>query len=196
MTANPLEEAMRRVLNDQRIFSPPYDRESRNHIPLLFNKNEWAELRQSFIEKDTDRFRALVDQKITGLDQNEIFASKWRKSKLREMRKLGFSLQNLFTDDPYVLGQLFNIFNDFGLLECNLPDMEDFGKVIEGHSRPTVEQFFLYKIKKEKNYVRRQALVALLEVIKELYDKRVEPLEIAFFVRKIDSLTLFVEVLK
>jgi len=74
--------------------------------------------------------------------------------------------------------------------------MEDFGKVVEGHGRPIAEQYFLYKIQKEKDQRRRTALAGLFEVVKGLYDQRVDPLEIAFFVRKIESLTQIVEVLK
>ena len=86
--------------------------------------------------------------------------------------------------------------DSFGPVRCNLPDTEDMGKVIEGYGRPTVEEFLSYKIQKEREQRRQQALVALFEEVRRLYDQHVEPLQIAFFVRKIDSLNQIVEVLR
>lgn len=72
--------------------------------------------------------------------------------------------------------------------------MEDYGKVIENHNRSTVEQFFLYKIDKAKAYQKR-ALRKTLEYLKELHAMNLDTLEIAFFIRKLNSLTQFMEVL-
>lgn len=196
MTDNPLEQAVSRVLNDRRIFEPPYDRESKARLPLLFTPEQWQELRASFLEGDENRFRSLVDQRMSQLGHTGGRTSQWEEGRVEEFSRLGNALKVAVTRAPHVLNKLFNTFEAFGLLQCNLPNMEDFGRVIEGHGRATAEQFFLHKIDKEKDRRRRKALIAVLEVVTGLYDQRVEPLEIAFFVRKIDSLAQLAEVLK
>ena len=94
---------------------------------------------------------------------------------------------------------MFLALDRYGLVKSNLPSssvLEDFGKVIENHNRSTVEQYFLYKIDKERNRFRRKALKKALEYLKELYAMKLDTLEIAFFIRKLDSLTQFMEVIK
>ena len=58
----------------------------------------------------------------------------------------------LTTSTPLVRN-LVQPLNNFGPLLSNLSknELDDYGRVIEGHNRTTVEQFFLYKIHKEKN---------------------------------------------
>ncbi len=188
MTANPLEEATRRVLNDRRIFWMPQE---------LINKAEWVKIREAFSRSDSLVTLKVIAQAKDNLAK-KISAEKDPKEKqhLEEARRLLNGLEDQVRKASPTVRQLLEQLESFGPLVCNLPNLEDFGKVIEGHGRPTAEQFFLYKIQKEKDQRRRQALTALFEVLRELYDRRVEPLEIAFFVRKIDSLTQLVEVLK
>ena len=90
---------------------------------------------------------------------------------------------------------MFDKLNSFGIIECKLPNMEDYGKVIENHSISTVEQYFLSKIDRASVYQKR-ALKKTLEYVKELYAMNLDILEIAFFVRKLNSLALFMEVIK
>lgn len=187
MTTDPLEAAIKRVLNDRRIFWMPQE---------LINKVDWARLREAASRADHSVTRQVLINAQNSLKAKiDAERDSEKRQKLEENKVLLEGLSNRIENNSSFATRLLELLESFGPLRCNLPNMEDFGKVIEGHGRPTAEQFFTYKIQKEKDHHRRQALTALFEVVKELYDCHVEPLEIAFFVRKIDSLTQLVEVL-
>jgi hypothetical protein len=188
MTANPLEVAIRRVLNDRRIFWMPQE---------LIAKSMWLEFREALRKNDKSRVASILEsaeQAITARINSERDNDK--RKYLEDSKRILIGLKVYVDRDSALVRDLANQLDTFGPLRSNLPNMEDFGKVIEGHSRPLAEQFFLYKIQKEKDSRRRDGLAAFLEVIKGLYEQRVNPLEIAFFVRKMESLSQIVEVLK
>jgi len=163
----------------------------------LIGSNDWAELRKAFNQSDASTASSIVSTAKGRLaEKMKVERDPKKKSHLEDARQLLDGLENHIKRASPVVGNILTQLDCFGPLACNLSknELEDFGKVIEGHSRPMVEQFFLYKIQKDQR--RQQALIALLEEVKRLYDQHVEPLEIAFFVRKIDSLTQIVEVLK
>lgn len=188
MIANPLEEAMRRAINDRRIFCMPQE---------LISKTEWAKLKEAVYKSDSNASQqVLIAVKDALTAKLKLERDPGRKRNLEADKDLLERLEFHLQKDSPLARHLLELLESFGPLRANLPNMEDFGKVIEGHSRPIAEQFFLYKIQKEKDQRRRQALMALFEEVKKLYDQHVEPLEIAFFVRKVDSLTQLVEVLK
>jgi hypothetical protein len=188
MIANPIEEAIRNALNDRRIFWMPQE---------LINKADFGTLKDALSKLDTSlAFQVISQSKDTVEERIKTEHDRNRKWHLEDARRLLVGLENHIAQDPSFVRNLLDQLESFGPVICNLPNMEDFGKIIEGHSRSIAEQFLLYKIQKEKDLRRRQALVALLEIVKKLYDRRVEPLEIAFFVRKINSLGVIVEVLK
>jgi hypothetical protein len=43
-----IDGVFRKVLNDREIFDSPYDRNKRNNIPKLFEKDSWKELERLF----------------------------------------------------------------------------------------------------------------------------------------------------
>ena len=95
--------------------------------------------------------------------------------------------------------QLFDNLDWYGLVECKLPkpsSMDDYGKVIERYDLSIVEHFFVDKISKESNPYRQKALRKLLEYVKELYDLNISVEEIAYFVRKLDSLEKYWEIIE
>lgn len=196
MTAKTLDEIMRRVLNDSDIFSPPYDKNTKSVIPLLFEMEKWRKLKKTFAKRDKNSFNSIVDNQCQKLQQKEQNANRWRKNKIKDIIKLGEALKKAYDQKPYILEQVFDKLDSFGIIECKLPNMEDYGKVIENHNRPTAEQYFLYKIDKERNKFRKRALKKTLEYLKELYAMKLDTLEIAFFIRKLNSLTQFMEVIK
>ncbi|MFQ5802020.1 MAG: hypothetical protein ACE5JQ_03875 [Candidatus Methylomirabilales bacterium] len=188
MTSNPIEAAMHRVLNDRRIFWMPQE---------LIDRANWSEFREALWRDDKSRAAAVLEsaeKMLTTRINNE--RDNTRRSHLEDAKALLIGLKTYVNEGSVLVRDLAQRLDTFGPLRPNLPNMEDFGKVIEGHSRPTAEQFFLYKIQKEKHNRRRDALAALFEVVKGLYGQRVDPLEIAFFVRKVESLTQIVEVLR
>ncbi len=188
MTASPLEEAMRRVLNDRRIFWMPQE---------LIGKADWAKLKDALSTEDSDTALGVVASAKDGLEK-KINAERdpTRRQHLEGAQQLLDGLGAKIQQAPSSINRVLDLMESFGPVRCNLPDTEDLGKVIEGYGRPTVEQFFSYKIQKEGNQQRRHALAALYEEVRRLYDQHVEPIEIAFFVRKIDSLNQLVEVLR
>lgn len=194
MTDKTLDDIMKKVLNDQDVFSSPYDRKGPS-IPHLFEPSDWRQLKEYFEKKDKTSFDELVEKKMQDLRQKEKNAQGWRKKQIDNILSLSTSLKQSYQKKPHLLKELFETFHEFGLLECKLPNMEDYGKVIENHSRSTVEQFFLYKIDKAKPYEKR-ALKKILEYLKEMYSMNLDILEIAFFVRKLNSLSEYPEVIK
>lgn len=103
-------------------------------------------------------------------------------------------LKSAIQQEPNIVKQRLNLLKSFGVVQCNLPNMDDYGKVIERYNHSIVEQFFLDKIKRENREDRKKALVKVLEYVKELYNANVGIEEIAYFVRKLDSLKIFWEV--
>ncbi|HEY3128713.1 MAG TPA: hypothetical protein VGL91_04605 [Acidobacteriota bacterium] len=188
MIVSPIEWATRRALNDRRIFWMPQE---------LIDRSNWAQFRKALQLNDKSTINSLLDstEKLLATKiNNERDGSK--KRHLEDARELLTGLRTCVNENSVSVLTLTEQLDTFGPLRSNLPNMEDFGKVIENYGRATAEQFFLYKIQKEKERRRREGLIALWEVAKELYEKRIDPLEIAFFVRKIESLPQIVEVLK
>lgn len=188
MTASPLEIAMRRVLNDRRIFWMEHE---------VIDKAKWSGFREALCRDDRSEAASVLEsaqKPLTSRIRDE--RDSIRKKHLEDAKTLLIGLKFHVNEGSILARNLAEQLDTFGLLRPNMPNMEDFGKVIEGHGRPIAEEFFLYKIQKEKDNRRRNALAALLEVVKGLYEQRVNPLEIAFFVRKVESLIQIVEVLK
>lgn len=190
-----LDNVMKRVLNDPDVFGPPFDRNLRSYIPLLFQKENWKELKTAFERRDKSAFNSLLGKQLQNLRNEASRSQRWRKTQIERLLPLGESLKKAFETKPNLLSQLFELFDSFGLIECKLPNMEDFGKIIENHTKPTVEQFFLYKIDKAA-WAQKRALKKIFEYVQELYTMNLDVLEIAFFVRKLNSLTEFVEVIR
>ena len=191
MTAKTLDEIMRRVLNDSDIFYISYP---------IFDNTGWKSIGEEFQKGNFTEVTTRIDEKIDQL-QNALNSERNQKKKetLGKAIKLTKALKSAINNKPYILKQMFLTLNRFGLVKSNLPSssvLEDLGKVIENHDRSTVEQFFLYKIDKEKNRFRGKALKRTLEYLKELYAMNLDILEIAFFIRKLNSLTQFMEVIK
>jgi len=191
MTAKTLDEIMRRVLNDSDIFYVSY---------TIFDETDWENLGEEFQKSNFAEVTARIDEKIDQL-QGALNSERKQKKKetLEKAIKLAEALKNAINNKPHILKQMFLALDRYGLVKSNLPSssvLEDFGKVIENHNRSTVEQYFLYKIDKERNRFRRKALKKTLEYLKELYAMKLDTLEIAFFIRKLDSLTQFMEVIK
>ena len=195
MTTKTLDDVMRRILNDSDVFSPLNEKNTKSPLPLLFKKEDWERLKKTFEDRDKNTFNSIVEDQCQELQQKEQNANPWRKNKIRDTIELGKSLKKAYDQKPYILEQMFDKLDSFGFVECKLPNMEDYGKVIENHNRSTVEQYFLSKIERARGDQKR-ALRKTLEYVKELFVMNLDILEIAFFIRKLNSLTQFMEVIK
>ena len=190
MTAKPLEAAIRRVLNDRRILWMPQE---------LINKERWSEFCEALRGNDKAMAFSILDsaeKTITTRINNE--RDNTKKRHLEDAKRVLLGLKAHVNNESPLVRNLVDQLDNFGPLLSNLSknELDDYGRVIEGHNRTTVEHFFLYKIHKEKNDRDRGAHTSLFQVVQALYDQHVDFLEIAFFVRKLDSLTQIVEVLK
>lgn len=173
-----MNEIFKKVLNDRDIF---WMRE------LIFNEKEWAELKK--VIDNPDNFIKIVDNKIESIKSNDK-----NKKDIEESTKLCEGLKSAIRETPNLLNQIFDVLKSFGVVRCNLPNMDDYGKVVERYGMSTVEQFFLDKIRRENSQYKKKAMVKVLEYVKELHNSNLSSEQIAYFVRKLDSLKTFWEV--
>ncbi|UYZ40534.1 MAG: hypothetical protein N2V74_03615 [Candidatus Methanospirare jalkutatii] len=190
-----IDEVFRRVLNDKEIFDSPYDRNTRASIPKLFEGDSWKELGRLFNESRKDEFIEKIDSRIREIENQERRARGWRRDKINELKQRAEWLKSAFDNKPNLLKNLFENLEWYGLVECKLPRMEDYGKVIERYDISIVEQYFVDKIK-GASYPQNRALEKILEYVKELHTTGISPEEIAYLVRKIDSLAKYWEVIE
>jgi len=191
-----MDEVLKKALNNRHIFDSPYDKISQSTIPVLFDGDEWnIKLRSFFENNEKEKYNELIDSRIQNIKQTEKNASQWRKNKIKELDYLADGLKDALDNKRNLLQQVFNNLSWFGLVECNLPEMDDFGKVVERYDIIIVEQYFIDKGNRTSPKKQR-ALLYVLEYIKELYSYNVLTEEIAYFVRKLKSLKSYWEVLK
>ncbi|MCD6219996.1 hypothetical protein J7K43_06405 [Candidatus Calescamantes bacterium] len=199
-----MDEVFRKVLNDRNIFDTPYDGETKAPIPKLFEGASWKELGRLFNEGRKDEFTEKIDNRIREIENQEQRAHRWRRDKINELNQRTKWLKSASENKSHLLKQLFENLEWYGLVECYLPSMDDYGKVIERHDISTVEHYFIDKIKREVSYKHRQryiskrgkALEKVFEYVKELYNSGLHPVEIAFFVRKLNSLVTYWEAIE
>lgn len=190
-----IDDVFRKVLNDREIFDSLYDRNAGAPIPKLFEGDSWRELERLFNEGKRDEFIEKIDSRIREIENQERRANRWRRDRINELKQRAEWLKSAFDGKPHLLKDLFENLEWYGLVECKLPRMEDYGKVIERYDISIVEQHFVDKIKRA-SYPQDRALKKILEYVKELHTAGISPGEIAYFVRKIDSLTKYWEVIE
>jgi hypothetical protein len=190
-----IDEVFRKVLNDREIFDSPYDKNAKAPIPKLFEGDSWKELERLFNERRKNEFIEKINSRIREIEDQERRANKWRRDKINELKQRAEWLKSAFDGKPHLLKDLFENLRWYGLVECKLPRMEDYGKVIERYDISIVEQYFVDKIKRA-SYPQNRALKKILEYVKELHTAGISPEEIAYSVRKIDSLTGYWEVIE
>lgn len=179
-----MDEIFKKVLNDRDIFWMTEE---------IFNETEWAELKRA--KDNPSNFIEIVDKKIEWLrGKMSNVSDKNKREDFEKSVKLCERLKSAIKEKPNILNQMFDILKSFGVVKLNLPNMDDYGKVIERYSISIVEQFFLDKIKRENNSHKKRALAKVLEYVKELYNANAAVEEIAYFVRKLGSLKTFWEV--
>ncbi|CAB3287436.1 conserved protein of unknown function [Methanocaldococcus lauensis] len=190
-----MDEIFKKVLNDRDIFDSPYDTHKKEHIPKLFEENDWKKLGELFKNGKKDEYEKMIQDRINQIKYNEQNADDWRKTKIDELEKRAKWLINAYDNKQHLLKQLFETLEWYGLVECYLPNMNDYGKVIERYDKSIVIEYFMDKIKKSQ-FPRNRALEKVLNYVVELYDAGVPREKIAFFVRKLNSLTKYWEVIK
>ncbi len=188
-----IDEVFRKVLNDRDIFW---------HKIKIFTKKEWTELQQLFDDyfrnnnKDSKDFlKGKIDEKIKFFQKRDDTQHE-DKNKILKLLK---ALKNSVDEKPNLLYELLHTLDSYALVKCNLPSsrsMEIFGKVIERNDISTVKHFFITKINKESNPHIKKALKKVLEYVEELHISGTSPEKIAYFVRKLNSLEKYWEVIE
>lgn len=171
-----MDDVLKRVLNDKDIFDSPYDIKKKGHIPKLFEGKEWKELGKLFEEKKIEEFKDKIDKRIKEIESQE-------KGSKREIKKLKDSarwLKLAVENKPSLLKDLFEMLDWYGTVSCNLPNMDNYGRVIERYELPFVKHYFLDKVKGLSG-LKSRALRKVLDYVIELYNLGVSTEEIAFF---------------
>lgn len=190
-----LDEVFKKILNDTTIFDSPYDKNEGARIPKLFDAEKWQKLRKLFEENNKTEFEQRINVRIKEIEQQERNNNDWRKKQIEELKRKAGYLKTAFSEKPYLLQQLFETLSWYGLVECNLPNMDDYGKIVEKYEISTIEQFFVDKIKRVQ-FPKNLALKRVLEYIKELLKSGVSTVEVAYFIRKLNSLDKYWEVIQ
>jgi len=181
-----MDKVFKKVLNDEKIFF---------RKKIIFNHEEWKNIGESYRNGEIEGYNRIITSKIQEAHNNH------------DKKVISYcqGLQNSMKNKSNILDQMFVFLDDFSIIISNLPEsssMDNFGTVIERYNQPIVEEYFLDKIKKEynpkyNNYsYRGKALIKVLEYVKELYNSNVSSEEISYFVRKLNSLTTYWEILK
>lgn len=193
---NKLDEVFKKILNDTDIFDSPYDQRDRKIIPKLFEGDKWQKLKKLFSEGNKVKFLEVIDARIEEIIKQEQNVKDWRLERINELKQRAEWLRRSFDEKPYLLKEVFETLSWYGLVKCKLPSsMDNYGKVIERYELSIVCQFFTDKISRA-NFPQNKALRKILEYVKELFNLGFSPEEIAYFVRKVDSLEKYWEVIE
>ncbi|MGQ9721590.1 MAG: hypothetical protein ACUVXA_09750 [Candidatus Jordarchaeum sp.] len=190
-----IDKVFKKVINDKDIFNSPFDRDQKNFIPVLFEGSEWKNLSKLFKDRNRQKFFEIIDMKVEDIIKQEKNAKNWRLERIKELRQRAELLKRAFDKKPYLFKKIFETIDWYGLVECKLPSMDDYGKVIERYDFSIVFQFFCDKIRRA-NFPQNQALTKILEYINELFKWDISSEEVAYFIRKIESLKKCWEVLE
>jgi len=128
-TKNVFDDLSRRIVND-RDFFPMYQ--------VIFDRREWAELKMVFEEEDFSKWVKRIDAKSQSEDIRE-------NIKCQELLK---GLRNAFTEKSFLLRHLFEIVEEYGDVRSNLPNLSDYGDLIEFKETEIVRLFLMDKIKR------------------------------------------------
>ena len=199
-----MDKVFKKVLNDRDIFDSLWDRKKKKPIPKLFEEEEWGVLRNIFediVKNNKDNIKEKKKEFIEEVNKRKKEIEKlkgkndWWDDKIEKLEKRAEWLKYALDEKPNLLKNLFENLEWYGLAECKLPNMNDYGRVIERYDISTVEQYFIDKIYKAHN-TRGKALEKVLEYVKELHSAGVPSEEIAYFVRKLESLTKYWEIIE
>jgi len=169
--------------NYEKIFNDAKNDEEMFPLCEVFNESEWQQLRQKFDDEKKEEFDALIQKKFDEIEQQRMF-SEWKETILSKLEKL----RDDYAENPSLLQKLFQCYKNYRVRGCNLPRMDQYGRVIEQGDMAIVEQFFRYKITRAGKLSTEKALERALTYVIEMHKADVPFEKIAYFVRKLDSL--------
>lgn len=178
-----LMDIIKRIINDKRIFNTPYCPYDKRYLEEFFPNKEWMELYNYYKEGGENSYKELINRR------HERIKKQYERNKLgNDLNKRYNALLHAYCKKRQLLEELFNTLEWYGVVECKLPNMDDFGIVIERHSKEEVITFFCDKINRTTRSYQKNALKAVLSYTMELYEIGIPKETIAYFIRKLDSL--------
>ncbi len=196
------DEIFKKVLNDTDIFDSPTNGSIK--VPKLFEGDSWKELQDIYYSGDETRqkrFNALVNKRLSEVIKrfeenikNDKTQKKEYENYKNDLKKCADWLKKSYTENANLLKLTFKNLEWYGVAECKLPTMNNYGRVVEKFPFETVKTYFSDKIESVSGD-KRLALKKVLGYIEELYSAKVSVEQIAYFIRKMDSLIVFWEII-
>jgi len=177
---SPMEQLTRRIINDRRIFTY-----GKNEANRLIAPSEMESLRSWLLAGDLSRAAGFLAKRAQALSPDP---------RSKKAVALAMRLSGSLSDHVVHLTRVCAILDDYGVLQCQLPAMDQYGTVVEREERTVVEQFFASKIQKADKPWNREALRRLMEHLAWGYHAGISARHLGFLVRKIDALIDFMEV--
>jgi len=185
---SPIDDLFRKILNDRRIFDY-----GRGHARRLLDCRQTAQLKKLLEQNQIELFQKGVEEAMESKRNLKARSTNKRERETEECIRLGGALLRALNDSLPLARRVFHLLDDFGSLMCSLPDMNDYGRVVEGEKKPIVEQFFLSHIDRASGRT-KTALKRMFAYVQEGYEKGLRPDELGFVVRKVESLKHLTEV--
>lgn len=198
---SPMDELLRKVLNDRRIFDF-----GENGAGRLFGQEAVIEIRKLLARDDLSSVRERIQRaqeekqeqwrQQTSRQRQQAHSRPARppKNTFQEAIDLSERLGQAASDKLPLVRRVFDLLDEYGAMRCQLPTMEDYGKVVENQDRALVEAYFAYQIDKTKERWKQEALRQMLSYLEQGYESGIPVDQLGFFVRKSESLKSFVEV--
>jgi len=187
---SPIDDVFRKILNDRAIFNYGKD-----DVGRLFSRQEVPKLRELLGTNALPDFKNEVQRAKERQERQkrQIPRDKRPPRELEQSIELAHALREKLETSLPLVRRIFDLLDDYGALQCQLPNMEDYGKVVENQPRSAVEQFFAYQIGKASER-QREPLRRMLNYVEEGYQKGLRPEELGFLVRKVENLKRLTEV--
>ncbi len=196
MILNNVDEFVKEILNDRRIFFYSHGAELFNKAEMDNLKKKYENNKADFIKEIKDKIEQ-VNEEIEHLKEQKNNRLKKRIENRQRCVKLAESMIRAVTDTPNSLEELLETFDDLGILSSNLAPrhLEDIGQLIEETEKNIVKEFILYKAQKEGDKRKREALMVLWNYVDQLYGMNLSLSEKGFVIRKINAFKLLPEVI-
>ena len=176
---SPLENLLWRMLNDRKMFS------YRNNCDCIIAPSEMPGFREWLSSNALPKATQFLEKKMQALPRDQ---------KCDRARQFTRRLKTGLPEYRAHLTRVCAHMNDFGVLQCQLPSMDQYGYIVEREPRPAVEQFLAYKIERADKRWNREALRRLMEHLAWGYQAGISPQHLGFLVRKAESLKILTEV--
>ncbi len=197
MILNSVDEFVKEILNDRRIFFYYHGAELFNKVEMENLKKKYENDKVDFIKEIGDKIEQ-VHEEIEHLKKQKNNRQKRTIENRLRCIKLAESMIKGVTATSNSLEELLETFDDLGILSSNLAPrhLEDIGQLIEETEKNIVKEFILYKAQKERDRrKKKEALQVLWDYVDQLYEMNLSLSEKGFVIRKLNAFKLLPEVI-